>query len=151
MKKHLFSLNQRDTSSDRLKKFANYFIRDGKKERTEKIMRELLFKIKKEYKVNPSLFLINSLSKIYIPMNLEKTKKGYNPKLIPYWRPRSSSFYQSISPLLKSIKKNREDKIVDRIFGEICRLHRKDNEIVRQAGQMRRDLVKHKGNLRNVR
>ncbi len=148
MKKHQFSLNIRDTSLDRLNKFSNYFIRHGKKERSEKIMRELLFQLKKEYKVNPSDYLLEIFDKLYIPMSLEKEKKGSNPKLIPQWRPRSTSFYQSISPLLKSIKKNREPKLVDRIFEEIRRLSGKDSEIVRQAEQMRSDLEKNKGNLR---
>lgn len=148
MKKHLFSLNVRDTPSDRLKKFANFFLRDGKRERTEKIMRDLFIKIKEECKENPGEYILSRLDKLYVPLGLEKESQGQGmtPKYIPIWVPRSTSFYKSISPLLKAIKKNRSDKIVDRIFEELKRVD-KDSEMVRKAEQLRRDILKNKGNI----
>lgn len=155
MKRHLFSLNEKDIPLTRISKFGNYFIRHGKKERTGKMMREILGKLKKksEYKLNPSSYLLSIFSKFYLSMSFRTQKKRSNPKLIPCWRPKNTSFFQSVSPLLKAIKKNRarKYKLQDRIYVEILGLEGPDSDVVRQAEEIRRELYKNKGNLRNYR
>jgi hypothetical protein len=147
MRKHLFSLNVRDTPSDRLKKFANYFLKDGKRYRVERIMRELLIEIKRNDKVKPSNYILSLLSKIYVPVGLRKEKTATNTIVIPIFSKRSTSFYKSIIPLLKAIRNIRQfDKIVDRIYTGLKRLNLPDSEIVERAKELRYEIIKNKGN-----
>lgn len=144
----IFRLNRRETPSDRLKKFANFFLKDGKREKTEKIMRNLFTEIKKEKKENPSKYLLSSLSKIYIPVGLRREKTLVNTILIPIFTRRSTSFYRSVLPLLKEIRANkRDDKIVDRIFTGLRRLNSEDSDLVGRAKELRSEIIKNRGNI----
>lgn len=144
----IFHLNKRETLSDRLKKFSNYFLKDGKRGKTEKIMRNLFTEIKKEKKVNPSKYLLSSLSKLYIPIGMRREKTLTNTILIPIFTKRSTSFYRSVLPLLKEIRANkRDDKIVDRIFTGLRRLNSEGSELTERAKELRKEIIRNKGNI----
>ena len=147
----ILNLNIEDSSINRVHKFMNYTVKSGKKSFSEKEFRNMLYEIKKKYRMNPTTFLLRIFDKLYTPIGFEDTKGSYGSKLkVPVVLSRSRAFFKSIKPIFLSAQKRGDPHFFDRLFAELEVIHSNESRVLIERDRFRDEIHSNRGNIYRI-
>ena len=114
--KILVSIRQRNLH---YRNFIQFATRKGKKETTEKLLRQSLFNVAKKNKIQFWNSIENAVTNTTISLNVKVKRRGSKNIYIPIKMKDSFSKFLSYSWILNSAKKRHENKFYDRFVNEI--------------------------------
>jgi ribosomal protein S7 len=110
----------KDLSLNPLTKFRNFLIKDGRKKTADKLLYQLLIKIKNENGNKHTLFLfLNALRTVMPSLEFRNIHKGATIITIPFPLTFRKSLSFAIRSIIKNASQRKERGIIIKIFEEI--------------------------------
>jgi len=118
------------------KKFKNYFIRQGKKQKIEKKFKWFILRIKLKYiTLNPIIFFYNALIIHRIAFNFYPKKYGKKILILPKCLLPLKQYNIALFTLIKIIKQCSEYDLLDKLDFEFSSLIFEQNKLLQQKQQ----------------
>lgn len=141
----LLSLNIERDDKTKIAKWLNYTMFEGKKERAEKNFREMLLKLKKRYRINPTELLLSIFEKMDTPIGLVK-KHPRSTVNMPKRLSENRSFFEGVNPIVKVAKTKKGIKWHEALYLEVEKVYTEESFLVGRMYLRRKEIYKNRSN-----
>lgn len=138
------NLNIDNSNKNKLLKWVNYTMFNGKKDKAEKIFRELLYDLKKKYKQNPNELLLLLFDRLDTPFTLVQKKSLKCPKKLS----ESRRFYDAVNPIIKLAQQRKGIKWKDSLLTELEKLYHLESPLLVKVRKLRSELYVNRSNVK---
>lgn len=136
------NLNIDNSNKNKLLKWVNYTMFNGKKDKAEKMCRELLYDLKKMYKQNPNELLLLLFKRLDTPFTLVQKKSLKSPKKLS----ESRRFYDAVNPIIKLAQQRKGIKWKDALLKELEKLYQLESPLIGKVNKLRSELYINRSN-----